>query len=293
MSHAQSGLVLGLDDGRSALISEYYDRMQRFYGRFWHETGVHYGLWETDVHTHDQAMRRMDERVGDWLALPPSSRVLDAGCGIGGTCFFLSQRHRHRVTGLTLSPDQLARALARRARFTGGPAPEFLLGSFVRTGFPDSSFDGVYGVESICYAEPRGSFLDEAFRILRPGGRLAVADGYVGVPRSARMNQDLQIFCAGFALASLCQLDHFVAEVERAGFRSVEVSDLTPLVIPSAVRICRLARLGALLVGLAGFLTSVPSQWYAHCHAGLVQLDLLHLGGMRYYCVRARKPGPP
>jgi tocopherol O-methyltransferase len=289
MDDCTARVALVGEDSRNAMVSDYYDQMQRFYGRLWHPSAVHYGLWEADVRTHDEAVRRMDEHVGSRLGLADGSQVVDAGCGIGGTCFALARRHRHRMIGLTLSPDQLARAVARRAAFRDGPTPDFLVRSYMRTGFADGSIDGVYGIESICYAEPRRSFFDEAFRILRPGGRLVVADGFVG-RRSPSIDRDIQIFCTGVAVTSLCSVEQFVADAEAAGFRDVDVTDLTALVEASAVRIHRLCRFGMMMVGIAGFLMEAPPQWYSHCHAGLVQLGLVRSGGMRYYSMAATKP---
>ena len=131
-------------------VRHYYDDMQRFYSRLWSPAGVHYGLWESGTRTHAQSIRNMDSRVGRLLALPAGSRVLDAGCGVGGTCVYLAENHDYDMTGVTLSPEQLRRSRTVVADCAASRRPRIQIADYLNTGFPDAHLDGVYGIESIC-----------------------------------------------------------------------------------------------------------------------------------------------
>lgn len=269
-------------------VAGYYNEMQRFYRTFWHPTGVHYGVWDNGASNHDDAVQRTNGVVADALGLAPGSRVLDAGCGVGGTSFYLAEKHRYAVTGLTLSEAQLAVA-RRRARSFAGAAPSFSLGDYTRTGFATGSFDGMFGIESICYEAGNHRFAEEAFRILRSRGRLVVLDGFAGPGNGREAAQDLRAFCDGFAIRELVTGDAFTGILRRAGFVDIRQRDLTRQVLPSARRIRRLAHVGTVLTLLAP-LARQRQMWRAHCRAGRVQQRLLERGGMRYLLFTATRP---
>ena len=132
----------------------------------------------TDVWTrHDQApdlsalARREEYRViRPFLStLPRGSRILDAGCGLGEWTLFLGQQGLDAV-GLDLSGDIIARL---KERF---PASQFVRGDIRRTGFEAGSFDACLSWGAFEHFENGiGDCLDEAHRILRPGGWLFIS----------------------------------------------------------------------------------------------------------------------
>ena len=94
-------------------VARYYDGMQFRTARSGRAAGCTTGFWEPGTRSRAQAIRNMDRLVACELALPPGSRVLDAGCGVGGTSMLLAEEHGLDVVGITISDDQLERA--RRA----------------------------------------------------------------------------------------------------------------------------------------------------------------------------------
>ncbi len=272
----------------TARVASYYDEMQRFYTALWHESGVHYGYWDDDSRSHDDAVRHLDRLVGRTLDLTPGSRVLDAGCGVGGTSVHLAEHFGLNLTGITLSREQMWRARARADGRTLTHTPDFQIASYLATPFERESFDGVFGIESICYALTKRDFLREAWRLLRPGGRIVVLDGF-DASENRLTRRGVQIFCDGFAVPALATVEGFADDLDATGFVDTRVVDLRDQILPSARRIERLGWVGLGLVASAAALRPVPKIWWQHCLAGVVQRQLFARGAMRYALITAVK----
>lgn len=273
----------------SERVASYYDEMQRFYTALWHESGVHYGYWDADARSHDDAVRHLDRLVGRTFALPRGSRILDAGCGVGGTSVHLAEHFGHAVTGITLSREQMWRARARADGRALEHTPDFQIASYLATPFESGSFDGIFGIESICYAPAKRDFLAEAFRLLRSGGRVIVLDGFDAAGNRVS-RRGVKMFCDGFAVSALATVEGFVEDLASTGFHDIQVVDLRDQILPSARRIEKLGWIGLGLVAGAAALRPVPKIWWQHCLAGVVQRQLFARGAMRYALVTALKP---
>jgi SAM-dependent methyltransferase len=144
--------------------------------------------------------------------------VLEVGCGRGGGAAFVSERFGPRsVTGLDLAH----RAIDRCRRRYGRPGLSFVAGDAEQLPFADDAFDAVLSVESShCYADP-SRFWREAHRVLRPGGRLLLADA-----RHAHLSPDSES-----ALFSRDDVAGLRDQLAAAGFRTVQEEDITANVV--------------------------------------------------------------
>jgi len=150
-------------------VASHYDELDGFYRRIWGEH-LHHGLWTTGRETKDEAVIALLELVAERSGVSDGARVCDAGCGYGATGRWLWKRFRAQVTGYTLSPVQHARALRESP-----PGHTYVLGDWTRNREPEASFDVVLAVESTEHMPDRLAVVREAHRLLRPGGRFAVA----------------------------------------------------------------------------------------------------------------------
>ena len=142
--------------------------------------GFHWGLFEKGTKTWREASVNMNNYVGKHLKLnhDDEKEILDAGCGMGVVSLYLADIFPNvSFTGLTLAQNELelARDLSKRLKLNN---VEFFKKNYLNTEFSDSHFDGVFALESLSYAKRKDLFLDEMYRILKPGGKLIIIDGF-------------------------------------------------------------------------------------------------------------------
>ncbi len=228
--------------------------IRQAFGRHWH-----WGYWQDPalatgkIDDFVRAGERMSEHFLDVASLGDGQRVLDAGCGFGGTIAVANERYRGvSLTGLNIDPRQLAWArenVVARADNT----VEFTLGDACAPPFASRTFDRVVAVECIFHFPSRRRFFEAARRLLVPGGLLTVSDF---IPPWILSHTPLQLlFHLGRArrmrawgvTRSLEPTDWFYRDVaRRTGFEIVVDDDVTPNVQPTHELLARLtaARFG-------------------------------------------------
>jgi len=139
---------------------------------------VHMSYWygEEDRTPLAEAAQRITRKVVDALGLRPGERVLDAGCGVGAPAILIAQETGARVTGITVSNYELAQAKQKAKDRNLHEQVDFQYADYMALPFADGSFDAVLAVESLQCAPQLDTVLSEFMRVLRPGGRVTVAD---------------------------------------------------------------------------------------------------------------------
>jgi cyclopropane fatty-acyl-phospholipid synthase-like methyltransferase len=275
-------------------IVAYFDRCEVDYRLLWdldRSLAMHIGYWDATTRSLRAALRRQNEVLAALAHVGPADHVLDAGCGVGGSAIFLAQRFGCRVAGVTLSARQAATARRHAAAHGVGDRTAFLVEDYARTGFADASFDVVWALESVCYAASKRAFLCEAARVLRPGGRLVVADGFATRASYPPAEAALMRRCLGnWAVPGLETAEAFCAQAREAGLADVSATDVTRTILPSTRRLFLHSLYGfplgklAELVGLRDPVQTrnIVAARYPHrlCKRNLI----------RYVMVSGRKP---
>ncbi len=207
--------------------------------RRWSPVGhLHFGwwAWPMDPFGRRAMLEEMAHRVTATLQPVPGHRLADLGCGYGATARAVARRHDLRVEAFTVVPEQAAEGISAAKK--EGVDVTMHLRDFRDTGLLDASVDGVYAIESMCYAagHGKGDVLREAARILKPGGRLAVADGFVLKSPEGYHKRMLRTVERGWALPCFPRREPFLRELRDAGFHQIRVQDLSWRVVPSAVQ---------------------------------------------------------
>ena len=200
----------------------------------------HFGYYEKGFRTHFDAILHMNDVVWGLLGLDGTKpqHVLDAGCGVGGTSVYLGKKYPLvTFTGISIVPSevQFAMELAVQNQVTGNT--RFLVDNFCNTRFSDASFDGIIALESLNYAQDTGKAFKELYRVLRPGGRLVVLDGFRTQQQLSPMMQKVyRHWLSGRAIDDLMSIDNCVRLMTEQQFQQITTHDLSVHIAASQFR---------------------------------------------------------
>ncbi|MGD2069856.1 MAG: methyltransferase domain-containing protein [Gemmatimonadota bacterium] len=205
-------------------VARHYDLLDPYYRALWGEH-LHHGLWERGDESIPEATGALLRRVAEEAGIARGSSVVDVGSGYGATARWLAETLGARVTAVTLSPVQHARAEASRHV---EPAPEYLLGDFLGCELPAGSYDAALAVESLSHMDDLEGALAEVRRVLRPGGRFVACVWLAGddVGRWRRRALLEPIVREG-RLARLAPAATYRAALARCGLALESFEDLT------------------------------------------------------------------
>ncbi len=219
------------------VIRNHYDVSTLFYRMLW-GPHIHHGLWDADE-TPRVAQLQLTERLASNAEIFSGARVLDAGCGMGGSSRWMAKQFACEVTGVTISPVQRHWAALTATLQRCRPRPRFLCENLERCHFDPGTFDFVWSVECTEHLFEKAQFFQNAARWLKPQGRFAICAWLVGRnetdPDTIRQVQGV---CEGMFCPSLGTQGDYENWFQAAGMRIVK-SELWTEKVAQTWEICK------------------------------------------------------
>lgn len=192
--------------------------------------GFHYGFFEKGIKNIYEAMYNMNNYIDKLLKLDglKSGEILDIGCGVCSTSIFLAEKYPHiNFTGLTLSSNEILYA-KKFIKLEDVKNVRVLKRNYIKTEYQNDFFDGIFALESISYAPDKKELIEEIYRILKPGGRLVIIDGFrKKISNDSIIKMIYDFHCKNRGGADLPETNNFIKLLYKIGFEDIYINNIS------------------------------------------------------------------
>ncbi|WP_448564665.1 class I SAM-dependent methyltransferase [Trichothermofontia sp.] len=233
-----------LGDYNRDITVRYYTESEPGYRKYHSlQDCVHFALNDGGVFDPD-GYYGQPRYVSEQIRTIKASQVLELGSGKGFNSVFLAQHHPEvQFMGVDLTPRHVQIA---RQKATQVPSLDFQVGDFNQLDLPDQSIDLAFGVDCLCHAADSQLVLAELYRVLKPGGRLVVFDGYRKAALATfgpEMQLAMQLTEVSMAVRhGFPVLADWLAVAELVGFTLIAQRDKTQAILPNLYEVQALAK---------------------------------------------------
>ena len=251
----------------------------------------HFGFYPTgkvDVSEKEAQILHQD-LVAKNLDLKENQIVLDAGCGQGVVSTYLAKKYGSKIFGITLVPFEVERAQERAKNLGVEDKTNYQVMDYSDTGFSDNYFDAIYTTETLSHSPDIRKTLQEFFRVLKPGGKIALFE-YTLAPDekfSKWEKKMLDVVIEGSAMMGLKDFRHdqFTEVIKKTGFENVNEQNITENIRPSFYRLHKLSRLPYKFIKLLGL-----QKFFINTTAGYEYYKMADKGLFRYCIFTGNRP---
>jgi tocopherol O-methyltransferase len=221
-------------------IQQFYDASSGLWEQVWGEH-MHHGYYgPTGKEKKDRRQAQIDliEEVLNWAGVEHAKEILDVGCGIGGSSLYLAQKFNARAVGITLSPVQASRATERAQEAGLATDVQFQVADALDMPFADDTFDFVWSMESGEHMPDKEKFLQECYRVLKPGGTFLMATwchrpitpatGELTADEKQHLADIYQVYCLPYVIS----LPEYEAIAHNLPFQNICTADWSDAVAP-------------------------------------------------------------
>jgi MPBQ/MSBQ methyltransferase len=233
-----------LSESSRETIRSYYENTGLDYGEWSAEYNMHFGIWRPWMNPfrREPMLQEMNRMVFEELRISEADEnIYDLGCGLGATMRSFAKQHpNQKITGITLVEWQIKMAQQLNAETRLDHQINLLQADYLDTPIPSASADAAYALESCCHSpgEDKGLFLEELHRMLKPGGRFVIVDGFTKRPRNKfnpLFRSCLDSISEGWAVPCFPAIQPFLAKLESLGFSDLKAEEISWKVAPSVL----------------------------------------------------------
>lgn len=271
-------------------LQSYYESLESRIGyRLFLGGTRHFGYYPKDTYWPfpiDGALRAMEDHLYDSLGLPSGAEVLDAGCGVGHVAIQLARRGL-RIQAIDVVDRHIQKARRNVEAVGLEKVVKIYKMDYHHLAFADETLDGVYTMETLVHATEPERVLAEFFRVLRPGGAIALYEyDHDNVDLAPHHERDSMAQINKYAaMPANVRFNQAVLQcmLEQTGFQDVTVNDLSTNIRPLLRLFFIVAFIPYLLIRLLGL-----QAWFVNTMAGFE--GYRGRQRWRYIAVTARKP---
>lgn len=232
-----AGQVADLKEG----IASFYDESSGLWESMWGEH-MHHGYYPKGTpvgsKSNQQAQEDMIEESLAWAGVQSATKMVDVGCGIGGSSRHISRKFGCEARGITLSPVQAARGNEITAAQGMADKCQFQVADALAQPFPDNEFDLVWSMESGEHMPDKRQFVNELARVAAPGGKILVVTWCHRVLKEGEMSLTpeeqslLDRICEAYYLPAWCSVADYQRLCKDAGLQDIKTADWSEEVSP-------------------------------------------------------------
>lgn len=220
----QAGTEVHVEQDSVAVVSYYRQTIEDY--ELWSPLGyMHFGMWRRWINpfSRQSMLEAMNDLVFDELRLQQERPMVvgDFGCGLGAVSRYGCQKFPHlHWKAVTICDEQVTYARAKLSP-ENRDRVEFFQEDYCSLPFESESLDAAFFLESLCHSERAIDPLSEAWRVLKPGGRLVVVDGLMrqaGENTSRYVRWLAKEVAENWAVGEFHSLQDFERSAVEAGF---------------------------------------------------------------------------
>ena len=235
----------------------------------------------------NRALRAMETELFKGLQCPKGSHVLDAGCGVGHVALNMAKAGSYTIEAIDIVARHVAKAkrniqrAGMEARVTARTGDYHDLGHY-----ENSSFDGIYTMETLVHSTNPSQVLQEFLRILKPGGHIALNEyDHMDMDKAPKdLATSMKKINQYAAMPANASFDHdvLIDLLREAGFVDVKLRDLSKHIVPMLWLFYIIAIIPYLIIRMLGL-----EPYFVNTLAGVESYRGRHL--WRYIQVTGRK----